>query len=136
MLNTLMTVLASSERTGGSFTLIEQALTPDGNPPPHVHSHEDEAFYVLDGEVEVSIGADDRVLRAGDFAYAARGVRHGYRVVSPAARLLVLATPGGIETFFREIGEPAAEAVVPPPKAPDAALVGAAAQRHGITIHS
>ena len=55
MLNTLMEIKAAAEDTGGTFTLIEQVVTPAGNPPVHVHHHEDESFYVLEGEVEVML---------------------------------------------------------------------------------
>ena len=50
-LGCLFTVLADSQETGGRFGLIE-SLSPKGTEPPrHVHSREDEAFYLLEGEI-------------------------------------------------------------------------------------
>ena len=46
------TIKASGNDTGGAFAMIE-AIVPHGNgPPPHIHSREDEAFYVLEGELQ------------------------------------------------------------------------------------
>src|SRR5882757_8675154 len=50
------TVKATSESTGGAFGLLEASVPPGGGPPPHVHTREDEAFYLLDGILEVTAG--------------------------------------------------------------------------------
>ena len=42
--------LATSEDTNGQYALWEAIVTPGGGPPPHVHSREEEGFYVLEGE--------------------------------------------------------------------------------------
>lgn len=135
MLNTLMTVVAGADETGGAYTLLRQRQTPAGNPPPHTHRDEDEAFYVIAGEVRFTVDGVTTVAGAGDFTFAPRGVPHGYEVTSDEADLLVLANPGGIERFFREVGAPAPEAVLPEPTAPDIERVVATAARHGIEVH-
>lgn len=119
-LGTLMTVKAGSNQTGGAFTLIEQIAPAGFGPPMHLHRHEDEAFYVLDGEVTFTIG--DRVREAGPgaFVFLPRGVPHTFVVSEPGpARLLQLTTPGGFERFAGEAGEPAAQPTLPPPATPD-----------------
>lgn len=113
MLNTLMEVKATSEETGGAFSLIEQLVTPAGNPPVHVHRHEDESFLVLEGDVEVTIGDARIVARTGDFVFGPRGVPHTYAVLSEHARLLVLSTPGGVEHFFGPWANPRARSRSP-----------------------
>ena len=134
MLNSLMVERATAEQTNGAYSMLEQWITADGNPPPHVHSHEDEAFLVLDGEVDVTVGGHTTRLGPGGFAFAPRGVAHTYAVVDGTAHLYVIASPGGIEEFFRELGEPAATLELPTPSAPDVPTVVATAARHGITI--
>ena len=134
MLNTLMEIKAAADDTGGAFSLVEQLVTPDGDPPVHVHHHEDESFYVLVGEVEVTIGGERRVARPGDFVFGPRGVPHTYAVRSEQARLLVLSSPGGVERFFRAVGEPAGAVALPQPQAPDPAHVVRVAAAHGIEI--
>ena len=134
MLNGLMTVVAGAAETGGAYSLLHHVHTPAGNPPPHVHGNEDEAIYVLRGEVEVTVGGESTVLGPGGFAFAPRGIEHGYAVRSEVAEMLVIASPGGIEHFFAEVGEPAAEPVLPVPTAPDVGHVVRTAARHGVEI--
>lgn len=134
MLNGLMTVVAGAAETGGAYSLLHHVHTPAGNPPPHVHDNEDEALYVLSGEVEVTVGGESTILGRGGFAFAPRGIEHVYAVRSEVAEILVIATPGGIEHFFAEVGEPAAEPVLPEPAAPDVEHVVRTAARHGVEI--
>ena len=85
----------------------------------------------------IFLGDEERRLSAGGFALAPRGVRHAFRHETPDAILLLLVSPGPKhEALFREIGEPAAERVVPPaPTAPsDPAALGEIAARNGTQI--
>jgi quercetin dioxygenase-like cupin family protein len=134
LLNSLMIERATAADTGGLYTVFEQWITPEGNPPPHVHEHEDEAFMVLEGEIEVTVAGDTVRLGPGGFAFAPRGVPHAYGVVDGVARLIIVATPGGCEHFFRELGDPAESLTLPVPTAPDVARVVAVAAQHGISI--
>ena len=59
---------------------------------------------------------------------------HTYAVVDGTAHLYVIASPGGIERFFRDLGEPAAALELPAPSAPDVPAVVSTAARHGISI--
>src|ERR1700754_3843878 len=43
---------APPEPTAGAFALVEASVPPGGGPPPHLHTREDEAFYLLDGELQ------------------------------------------------------------------------------------
>src|SRR5688572_13363366 len=51
-----MTLKSTGESTGGSLVLVENLTAPGGGPPPHLHTREDEFFYVLDGTFEIRIG--------------------------------------------------------------------------------
>ena len=133
--NMLMDVKASAEETGGALTVIDSWLTPAANPPMHVHHTEDEAFYVLEGEVEFFVaGAEPRLATPGDFVFGPRGVPHRFEVRTPEARVLVLGTPGGSERFFRAMGEPAGAPTLPVPQAPDVERVVAVAASHDVEI--
>lgn len=103
-----MTIKAAAALTGGEFSLIE-TLAPAGlGPPLHVHHDEHEAFYVLEGELDVACGAERHRAPAGTFVFLPRGVAHAFRVVSAVpARFLTFAVPGGLEAFFRDAGHPA-----------------------------
>jgi quercetin dioxygenase-like cupin family protein len=104
-----LTVKASGAETGNAFA---QFVTdgPRGTAPPlHVHHNEDEAFYILDGEVTVLVG-DERIdLRTGDYCFAPRGIRHAWIVRSERARMLVTLSPAGLEQAFVSLGVPVAD---------------------------
>src|SRR3712207_1218028 len=51
------TILETSEETGGERTLIEIEVAPGGGTPPHYHKIYEEHFEVLEGELEVRVGA-------------------------------------------------------------------------------
>jgi quercetin dioxygenase-like cupin family protein len=102
MLGTDIRVLAG-RRTGSSFSLMTCRLPPGQGPPPHIHDDEDEAFYVLEGQMRFKAGTDEWVLGPGSFVYLPRGLIHQPMVEGehPATVLAVLSRPG-LEDFFAE----------------------------------
>src|ERR1051325_7853836 len=71
---------AMASDTGGAFSLWEDIVPQGAGAPPHVHQHEDEAFYVLSGEIQVELEGEPAPRRVGPggFFYGARHRRHGY----------------------------------------------------------
>ena len=133
--NMLMDVKASSEDTGGALSVIDSWLTPAANPPMHVHHSGDESFYVLEGEVEFFLaGAEPVVARPGDFVFGPRGVPHRFEIRTPQARILLIGTPGGVDNFFRQMGEPAVAPELPVPQPPDVERVVAVGAANDIEI--
>lgn len=112
-------VKATAASTGGALGVFEQTLPAGPGAPLHVHDGEDEAWFVLEGEVAVVVDGRWFEAAAGSFVWAPRGLAHSFHVASPTARLLALVTPGGFEDFFVASGRPAAAAGLPP--APDGA---------------
>src|SRR5690554_6519261 len=113
-----VTCLLTAEETGGAYSLFEIITPPhDPGPPPHTHTLEDEAFYVLEGEHIVVI--DGQEMRGGPGAWmiAPRHKPHGFRNDSDTpTRVLMIASPGGFEKFFEACGEPAsADGALPGP---------------------
>jgi quercetin dioxygenase-like cupin family protein len=98
--------------------------------PLHVHANEDEQMVVLEGEVEVRRGEETHRLRAGDTLALPRRVPHAHRVESPVARILTIATPGGFERLFLDLGT---TGDAPGPRQPDDVLV-AAVRRLGVRL--
>lgn len=129
-----MTLKATAESTGGSLTLLENLTTPGGGPPPHIHTREDEFWFVLDGTFEIRIGDRVHALGPGGFAFAPRGTIHNFRnVADRPSRILVGFTPAGMEGFFRESGRPAIDDGPAPPLDDDeVARTVAAAPRYGV----
>ena len=52
-------------------------------------------------------------LNAGDFLFAPRGIAHAYIVTSEHARMLVTASPAGVEQVLVGLGTPVTGSVVP-----------------------
>jgi mannose-6-phosphate isomerase-like protein (cupin superfamily) len=99
---------ASRHSTGGALSVFETSI--GAGPPLHVHDREDECFYVLDGELSIRCGADAFDAAAGSFVFLPRGRPHRFWAAGPAARLLLIAVPSGIEDYFGEINAAASDA--------------------------
>jgi len=117
-----------------------EAAAPYGTSPPlHVHHTEDEAFYVLEGELRIQAGDAEFRIGVGEAALAPVGVPHTYRVESRGgARWLNVTTHGDFERFARALSRPAERNELPPPQGKPTpeqfeALV-AAGRRHGIEL--
>jgi mannose-6-phosphate isomerase-like protein (cupin superfamily) len=131
-----MTFKATGETTGGNLLLLENLTAPGGGPPPHIHTREDEFFYVLDGSFEIRIGEELHALGPGGCAYVPRGTVHNFRnTAETASRILVGFTPAGIEGFFRESGRRASDdGPAPPVDGDEIARTMAAAPRYGLEL--
>src|SRR5262249_17743979 len=75
----LGSVCLSGADTGGAYCLLEMALAPGMTVPRHAHTREDEAYIVLTGELEVTVGDEVFVLHAGDTLIAPRNITHRLR---------------------------------------------------------
>jgi quercetin dioxygenase-like cupin family protein len=71
---------AKGAETGGSFSLWEAVVPPGAGPPPHTHAREDEAFYVLSGELlfEFEGATAPQRVGPGGFFFGARQRRHAF----------------------------------------------------------
>jgi quercetin dioxygenase-like cupin family protein len=135
-LGILATVKSSAATTGGAVAVIEH-LAPRGTGSPlHVHSREDEWFYVIEGELTLWVDGETIQAPAGSFVFGPKGIPHTFIVSSDEARFLLVTEPAGFEQFMRIVGEPAPRLEIPPPatEPPDVAALTAAAAEFGIEI--
>lgn len=135
-LDTLMTFTALAEDTGGRLAVWEQLLPHRSSPPLHVHHHDDEAWFVLDGALTFRVEEATFTAEAGSFVWAPRGLPHTFRVDSPTARVLGIGLPAGFDRFVLATGRPAEAATLPPPPEgpPDMAALVGAAREHGMEV--
>jgi mannose-6-phosphate isomerase-like protein (cupin superfamily) len=97
-LGTLVIAKATGEQTGGAFGLLDNILPAGFASPYHMHRNEDEAFYVVEGELTFYVGEERVKAGSGAWVYGPRGVPHGFEVEGMApARILLLNTPAGFE---------------------------------------
>jgi mannose-6-phosphate isomerase-like protein (cupin superfamily) len=134
VLGELDRIMATADRTGGLFGLKESLDRRGGGPPLHVHEREDEACYVLEGEITFFVGADVIRASAGTWIYLPRGVPHSLRIESDEAKTLWLVVPGGFESFFVDVFPPVTEGSSPTDGQPDVERMAEAAARYGVTI--
>jgi quercetin dioxygenase-like cupin family protein len=135
-LGMLVMIKAGHATTGGRTSVLEHIAPQGAGSPLHVHRHEDEWFYVLEGEL--TFWVDGRIIEApvGSFVYGPRGIPHTFTVRSPMAHFLVVSQPGGFDNFMRALSEPGEPLTLPPadrPK-PDMERMMALAAEHGIEI--
>ncbi len=114
-LGSLTTIKATGKETGGRYTLVE-VLEPEGaDGPLHVHHREDEAFWILEGELTFQIGDETLKAGPGSFVFGPKGIPHTYRVDSGPAKLLYILSPAGFEELIYATSEPAKSLTLPPP---------------------
>jgi len=129
--------LATSEDTNGKYAMWEAIVLPGGGPPPHVHSREEEGFYILEGEITFTIHGERVVATAGMFANMPVGTPHSFKNESgKPARMLISVAPAGLEQMFFEVGVPLAEGAITalPPTKEEIEKLLAIAPRYGVEI--
>ena len=129
--------LATGEETNGKYALFEALVPPGGGPPPHVHSREEEGFYVLEGEITFTVNGERVVAKAGTFANMPVGTPHSFKNEGDRpARMLISVAPAGLEQMFFEVGVPLAEGATTasPPTKDEIEKLLSVAPSYGIEI--
>ena len=96
---------ATAAETGGAFIMLEDRMVRGKTTPLHTHPNEDEAIYVLEGELLVDVEGEQSRVGQGGLFFAPRGVAHAFMVTSETAHVLSVQTPGTGESFYRDAGE-------------------------------
>ena len=98
-------VKAGANDTGGAFSVMEYSAGAGfGGPPPHVHQRMVEAFYVLEGELNVTVGKETARAGPGGFVLVSAGTVHTFSNQGTVpAKFILLVSPGGFEKYFEEL---------------------------------
>ncbi len=129
--------LATGDETNGKYCMWEAIVPPGGGPPPHVHSREEEGFYVLEGEITFTVNGEKVVALAGMFANMPVGTPHSFKNESDRpAKMLISVAPAGLEKMFMEVGVPLAQGATTalPPTKEEIEKLLVVAPRYGIEI--
>lgn len=129
--------LATGDDTNGKYAIWEAVVPPGGGPPPHVHSREEEGFFVLEGEITFTINGERVVARAGTFANMPVGTPHSFKNENDTpAKMLISVAPAGLEQMFFEVGVPLSEGATTalPPTKEEIEKLLAVAPKYGIEI--
>lgn len=120
-------VLATSDQTDERYELFEVSGPRDSGPPPHSHAW-GEAYFVLEGDVEVCMGERTVLAGPGAFVQCPGGSIHTYQIKSEAARMLVITDRRGASAFFHDLAR------VAPAMPCDMGAVMKVATQHGLKI--
>ncbi len=129
--------LATGDDTDGKYAVWEAIVPPGGGPPPHVHSREEESFYILEGEITFRIGQERLVASAGMFANMPVTVPHSFANESGRpAKMLISVAPAGLEQMFFELGVelPTGSTTALPPTQQEIEKLKAIAPAYGIEL--
>jgi mannose-6-phosphate isomerase-like protein (cupin superfamily) len=119
-------MLCEARETNGAWSLFEEEVPIGMGPPPHRHDW-DEAYYILNGQVDFEIDGQPVTSRAGDFNYLPRGTVHAFKGASASpARVLIFAAPAHGSEFFEELNNEVRD--IPE----DLAKIPEIGERHGI----
>src|SRR5499433_1388776 len=119
----LGSVCLSGIDTGGAYCLLEVSLAPGIGVPRHMHTREDEVYFILAGELEVTVGEKIFVLRPGDTLLAPRDIPHELRNSSDTTNhYLLIFSPSGFEEFIMAAAVPASDNAVAPTEPPAVAV--------------
>jgi quercetin dioxygenase-like cupin family protein len=123
-----------SEETGNRFWLAELTAGKGWASPIHLHTREDESFYVHSGQLWVMVDGTEYTVPTGGTVFLPKDVPHAYRIDSDEAKFLALGTPGGFDGWFFDTGAEAQARTVPPPatEEPDWPAFVAALQSYGV----
>lgn len=127
----LTRVLANGDQTAGAYGIIEDFVPAGSGPPMHKHA-DDEAFYVLDGELTYFIEGESPIKAGpGWFIHVPGGTVHGFRADSETARYLIITTPHHVD-FYLAMSDPAERNELPPADEPDWERIGSACEQYGV----
>jgi quercetin dioxygenase-like cupin family protein len=117
--------LYTFKQTTPELAVVEVKTFPQNGPPLHIHHHEDESFYILEGtyEIQRAVRGDTTTIaetitaNPGTLVHIPKNTLHTYKCVSTTpGRILILLSPGGLQNLWQELGEPATQYTVPPPR--------------------
>jgi len=124
---------ARGAETGGELAAMEVTMPTHAAPPLHIHQHEAEVMYVLEGEITFRCGDEVRTCGPGGFVYLPRKVPHAFRPGPNGARIFSLVLPAGLEELYEAAGTPATELRLPN-LPPDVAKWLQLSHRYGIEV--
>ncbi len=85
--------------------IIENTFHEKGGPAKHLHYHQDEWFFAVEGEFILEVGQEKFKLIPGDSILAPHNIPHVWAYIGNArGKMLIAFMPAGkMESFFREV---------------------------------
>jgi quercetin dioxygenase-like cupin family protein len=97
-------IKVSSKDMNNDLTVFEYIGNEKGGPPLHVHPHQDEIFFIVEGDYLFQVGTEKHNLKTGDTIFLPRTIPHTFAQLSETGKMFFLFQPSGkMEDFFRAI---------------------------------
>ena len=109
----LASQMAGSADNNGAFDFVISKIRRGTEPPPHVHSREDEFLYVLSGEMRAYVDGEVFALTAGECMFLPNRRPHAWLITSQEAHVILLVVPGGFLDAINKMNVPAERMEVP-----------------------
>jgi mannose-6-phosphate isomerase-like protein (cupin superfamily) len=114
-LGALLNFKALMSETGGQYWAVEGLADHHMAVPMHIHTQEDEVWFVLEGEITFIVDGETHTAGPGGFAYIPRGAAHSFQIKTGTARWFGVGLGGRLDQWFFETGQPAQSLTLPPP---------------------
>ncbi|WP_341530342.1 cupin domain-containing protein [Nostoc sp. UHCC 0302] len=98
------TTKATEEETNQAWIIYEVTDTQENGPPLHTHPWE-EAFYILEGELDIQVGTETILASTGFFINIPHNAPHAFKIRSATAKFLVLISPQGAKNFYEKMSQ-------------------------------
>lgn len=97
-------VLLSGKHTNGNQAVFEDIVEPGIGPPRHIHHHQDEIFFFLEGDFIAEVDNKIYEFKPGDVAFIPRGIVHAFKNIgkNPGRLRYIFSPANTIEDMFRE----------------------------------
>jgi mannose-6-phosphate isomerase-like protein (cupin superfamily) len=109
----LLTQMAATADNNGAFDVLIDKMRRGTEPPPHVHSREDEFFYILSGEIRFYVDGEVFPVTAGECMFLPRRKPHAFLITSEEIHMVNFITPGGFVDALNKMSAPAERVEVP-----------------------
>jgi mannose-6-phosphate isomerase-like protein (cupin superfamily) len=109
----LVSEMAGTADNNGAFDLNIFKVRPGTEPPPHVHSREDEFFYILSGEMTFYVEGEVFTVTAGECMFLPRLKPHAFLVTAQETHGILLIVPGSFHGALNKMNLPALRMEVP-----------------------
>lgn len=99
--------LARGQQTANNFSLLKISVQHGHEPPSHIHTREDEFYYILDGAMKFTVDGEELVARTGECAYLPVNKPHQFEVIGEKAEVLMWMSAAGLDQWFWDNSIPA-----------------------------
>lgn len=133
-------ILIGGEQTNGNYSLVDMLIPTGGGPAPHSHPTFQEAFYILEEEINVLTKEKRYTAKQGSYMNIPfNGPIHKFtNETNSVVHFLCFLTPAGLEKMFLEVGKPVtADTLLPIPQLTyeDLKRLQSVAEKYGLILY-